>query len=255
MAKNNAVKKYAQFYLDQGFDVLTVRITPSQLLLPTRIEPIVRNEILPTLLSSDHEKKLVHGFSVGGYVFARLLKYMQEHPQGQDLMETMKAQIWDSVVDINGVSIGVSKSVFMKNEKLQQALQGYIDFHMRAFYNIATKYYEDAHNYYYNRPLNAPALFFGSQADLISTSDVIEDVQKVWEGKGIKCQSQQWQETPHVGHMRAYPQEYQTLLREFLDQHGIKKTRAPVTADLRSRHHELPHGIPEVVYSSAVKMP
>jgi pimeloyl-ACP methyl ester carboxylesterase len=228
-----------------GFDVLTVRITPTQLLLPARVEPIVRNEILPTLFTSDHEKKLIHGFSVGGYVFARMLKYMQLHPEGRDLMRTMKAQIWDSVVDVNGVSIGVSKSVFGNQQPFQQALQGYIEFHMRAMYRFATKYYVDAHHYYYKKPLQAPALFLNSEADMISTMDVIEEVQRQWKDKGIRCDNQVWRDTAHVGHMRAYPDEYKEILKDFLNKHGMhKEERRRV---ISHHHHDLPIGIPNVV--------
>lgn len=35
MSEKKHVLKYAQFYLDQGFDVLTVRLSPWQLLWPT----------------------------------------------------------------------------------------------------------------------------------------------------------------------------------------------------------------------------
>lgn len=245
------IKPSLIFVILSGFDVLTVRVTPTQLLLPSRIEPIVTNEILPALLTSDHDKKLIHGFSVGGYVFARMLKYMQDHPHGDHLMASMKAQIWDSVVDVNGVAIGVSKSVFGESA-MQKGLESYIDFHMKAFYNVATKYYFDAHHYYYNRPLNAPALFFCSQADQISTMDVIQEVQKEWAVKGIKCVNQIWENTAHVGHMRAYPDQYTTVLKDFLAKNGIHKTPERVT-EREEVFNPISLGIhPNVVYSKAV---
>lgn len=36
MAKPNHIKKYAQIYIDQGFDVVTVSITPWQVMWPTK---------------------------------------------------------------------------------------------------------------------------------------------------------------------------------------------------------------------------
>lgn len=99
MAKNNAVNKYAKFYLDNGFDVLTVRITPTQLLLPTKANWIVETELMPLLAASDHPKSLVHGFSVGGYVFAHMLRIAHEQPeQYKKVISKMAGQIWDSVV-------------------------------------------------------------------------------------------------------------------------------------------------------------
>lgn len=247
-AKNNAVKKYAEFYLDQGFDVLTVRITPWQLLLPAQADPIIRNEILPTLLTSDHDKKLIHGFSVGGYVFAQMLKYIHNDPTGksQEMMKTMVAQIWDSVVDVNGISNGVAKSVFTNSQFLEKCMHSYIEFHLKAFHNIATKYYNEAHEYYYNKPLHAPALFLSSKIDQISTIDVIQDIQKLWGSYGIKCSNKVWDNTAHVGHMRRYPEEYKMTVKMFLDQSGFKRG-----AVVRGEQETvIPAGtIPNVVYS------
>jgi len=223
MAKPGAVLKYSKFYLDQGFDVLKIQITPWQLLMPTRVEQMVQNEILSILMSSDHKEKLIHGFSVGAYVFARMLRHMQEEPAGKydDLMRSLKGQIWDSFTDVNGISIGVSKSVFMDSPVLQKGLQRYVDFHLKAFYNVATKYYFSAHEGYYHNPLRVPALFFYSERDEISTFDNNEAVQKEWLKRGIHCTSKYWSDTGHVGHMRRYPQEYQLALKEFFRTTGI----------------------------------
>jgi hypothetical protein len=99
MAKNNAVNKYAQFYLDRGFDVLTVRITPTQLLIPTLSNGIVERELMPILKNVDHTKSLIHGFSVGGYVFGQMLRVANEKPEEyKGVMNAMIGQIWDSVV-------------------------------------------------------------------------------------------------------------------------------------------------------------
>jgi len=237
MAKNNAVHKYTEFYLDHGFDVLTVRITPKQLLLPKLIEPVIQKELLPVLLSAGHQEKLIHGFSVGGYVFARMLHHLYAHPEGSKVISSMKAQVWDSVVDVNGVSIGVSKSVFGKNRVPQQLLQSYIDFHMKVFHSIATKYYEMAHEVFYENPLKAPALFLNSERDLISTMNVIQDVNKVWEKKGIPCERRFWPDTQHVGHMRAYPEEYKGILKGFLQKHGVHKG-SKVLHHAHDHHHQ-----------------
>ena len=99
MAKNNAVNKYAQFYLDRGFDVMTVRITPTQLLFPTLSNAIVEKELMPILKNVDHSKSLIHGFSVGGYVFGQMLRVANERPEDyKGVMDAMIGQIWDSVV-------------------------------------------------------------------------------------------------------------------------------------------------------------
>jgi len=105
MAKNNAVNKYANFYLDRGFDVMTVRITPAQLLIPTLTNGIVEKELMPILKNVDHSKALIHGFSVGGYVFGQMLRVADERPEYKAVMDAMIGQIWDSVVGKSKFSI------------------------------------------------------------------------------------------------------------------------------------------------------
>jgi len=182
---------------------------------------------------------------------------MERNPEAcRDLTDSIKGQIWDSVVDVNGVSIGVSKSVFMNNPTMQKGLQSYIDFHMRAFYNFATKYYFDAHDSFYYKPLRSPALFLASEIDQISTMDVIGEVQTEWAKKGIQTEQKTWANTGHVGHMKAYPEEYKTALKNFLHKNGLKPSKDFVsrrrTIELPRRERIIPQGIPSVVYSRAL---
>jgi len=225
MAKNNAVNKYANFYLEKGFDVMTVRITPTQLLLPTKTNRIVETELLPLLASSDHPKSIVHGFSVGGYVFAQMLRIAHEQPEYNPVIAKMVGQIWDSVVDVQGTAIGVSKSVFPNSRLAQKLLKDYIDAHMKLMYGVSTKHYYQAHDYFYDRPLKAPALFLNSFNDPISPMDVIQGLQQVWIRGGLKVSTKAWENTPHVGHMQRHPDEYKKAVNQFLSNIGIRPER------------------------------
>lgn len=42
MAKPGPLKKYAKIYIDQGFDVLTMTVTPWQLLWPTKGSQVIQ---------------------------------------------------------------------------------------------------------------------------------------------------------------------------------------------------------------------
>lgn len=80
VAKPNSVQRFTDFYLSQNFDVLTLRSTrTSQLLKPKQYDKIIKAGVLPTLLSTtNHQTKLIHGFSVGGFIFSRTLKQIRE---------------------------------------------------------------------------------------------------------------------------------------------------------------------------------
>lgn len=74
MAKERHLKKYARVYLELGFDVMVVHLTPWQLLWPTKGAQIVANDVVKFLnINSTYTPIVVHGFSVGAYLFGEVL--------------------------------------------------------------------------------------------------------------------------------------------------------------------------------------
>lgn len=74
MAKERHLKKYAGIYLELGFDVMVVHLTPWQLLWPTKGAQIVAGDVVKFLDSnSSYAPIVVHGFSVGAYLFGEVL--------------------------------------------------------------------------------------------------------------------------------------------------------------------------------------
>jgi len=125
--------------------------------------------------------------------------------------------------DVQGTAIGVSKSVFPKAPLPQKLLKDYIDFHMRLMESVSTKHYFLAHDYFYEKPLRAPALFLNSENDPISPMSVIKALQNVWvTSQGIPVSTKAWQNTPHVGHMQRHPDEYKQTVSEFLAKSGLR---------------------------------
>lgn len=70
---------------------------------------------------------LLHGFSVGGYVWGECMVHMSRDPQRfHNVLSQINGQIWDSVVDISEVHIGVPKAMFPKNDTLRRAATNYM---------------------------------------------------------------------------------------------------------------------------------
>lgn len=70
---------------------------------------------------------LLHGFSVGGYVWGECMVQMAREPaRFQHVLEQFNGQIWDSVVDLSEIHIGVPKAMFPKNDTLQRAARNYM---------------------------------------------------------------------------------------------------------------------------------
>lgn len=69
----------------------------------------------------------MHGFSVGGYLWGECMVHMSHDIERyRNVINQINGQIWDSLVELTEIPIGVPKSVFPKNETLQRALSNYL---------------------------------------------------------------------------------------------------------------------------------
>lgn len=101
MAKERHLKKYASIYLEMGFDVMVVHLTPWQLLWPTKGAQIVAADVVKFLDSNyTYTPIVVHGFSVGAYLFGEVL-----------LKIASDLQRW--VNGLNGLLVDRSKALFL----------------------------------------------------------------------------------------------------------------------------------------------
>lgn len=76
---------------------------------------------------------------------------------------------------------------------------------MKTFYKQATQYYIRASQFFLSNPINAPALFLVSNADLIGSVSSTLRVRDSWSSLGIDCYVRCFEESHHVGHFRLYP--------------------------------------------------
>ena len=89
---------------------------------------VISKDILTFCGNNQHYGTTVlHGFSVGAYVWGQLLVHMSEHPEKYQYMHRMMVgQIWDSIVDVEGVVQGVGGAVFPNNRLLKNLLESYV---------------------------------------------------------------------------------------------------------------------------------
>lgn len=127
MAKQKHLKKYAEIYTELGFDVMVVQITPWQLLWPTKGTQVVASETLKFLDNNKSYAPIVlHGFSVGAYQFGELMLQMsRDMERYSHILNRIICQIWDSAADIAEIPVGVPKSIFPKNPRMEAALRNY----------------------------------------------------------------------------------------------------------------------------------
>ncbi|XP_071454229.1 transmembrane protein 53-A-like [Hetaerina americana] len=233
MSKPKHVGKFINYYLGHGFDVLQVRTTPNQLLWPTKGANLITEDFLSFLESNpEYDRLLVHGFSVGGYIWGyslvRLLEKGQLPKSDKDaispfdaLSKRVSGAIWDSVCDFDGLPTGVSRSLFTPGSMLCNALESYLRYHLKVFHEQATQYYIRTSQVFHSSPARCPSLLLFSKADLISTTRTSLGLYNVWTELGMPVFTKCWEKTPHVGHYAKHPQEYIATLNSFLEKIGL----------------------------------
>jgi len=238
MSQHKHVLKYARFYLDQGFSCLTVRLSPWQLLWPlTGSHVVAKNLITFLTLNTNYQSKVVHGFSVGGYLWGEVLNtFSQNLPKYSPLLSSVKGQIWDSVVDMEGIPTGAPAAMFPNNAFLRKTVEKYIRYHMAKFQDAATRHYVQSSLCYHNTICTAPALFLGSLDDSVGSIEQIRKVADKWEAKGVEVYLKAWDSSPHVSHLHHHPEEYKLEMKGFLEKLHL------VPYPEKFAHH-LPHNV------------
>lgn len=187
-AKHKHLMKYVELYIEKGYDVLAADVAPWQLLWPVNGSQLVAQDIVNFLYHNTHYYSLlIHGFSVGGYLYGECLVIMsRDLDKYQPLINRFVGQIWDSVADFTEIPVGVPKALFPRNHKLQSALEWYMNYHMKTFHETATQHYLLASDLFYSALVACPALYFSSKCDPVGSVVAHMRVCDLWEAKGIR---------------------------------------------------------------------
>ena len=164
---------------------------------------------------------LVHGFSVGGYLYGETLVKVLENPQSNgQLPDRIIGQIFDSPVDIQGVPFGVSRAV-TDNKVLQNIIQSSLELYLKVSENYTTKYYLKSSAAFHKNEMKVPSLLLYSERDPIGEAGQIELVMNKWKNNGTVVHSRKWEDSHHVSHYHQHPVEYIASLNQFLASIGL----------------------------------
>ncbi|XP_028027021.1 uncharacterized protein LOC114240609 isoform X1 [Bombyx mandarina] len=223
LAKPKHVLQYANIYLQQDFDVLSVSCSPMQFMLPVKGAKLIAADLMNFLENNQAYGPLViHGFSVGTYVWAELLvKSLENIKRYKPVLDHVTSQIWDSTTYVYELHLGLPYAVFPNNKILRKAFTAYCVFHLKLFHNTGTKHYLRATDVYRNTPCRAPGLFLCSMTDPIAAAKRIKQTHDTWKSLGIEVNWKCWDESPHVKHLIYNREEYLAAIYSHLQQSGI----------------------------------
>ncbi|EZA50570.1 hypothetical protein DMN91_004143 [Ooceraea biroi] len=234
LSKRRHVMKFVNLYMEQGFDVAVVSLTPWQLMWPTKGSRLVAADLLTFLKQNEnYEQILLHGFSVGGYMWGEALDLIQNDKEKySNITDRIVGQVWDSIADVGQIVIGFPQAVFPKNMVLQSMLKKYLEYHMKTFHQQSTQYYIRSSQVFHTASVRVPALLFVSKTDPVGaiTSNLV--LRDAWESIGIKTYMKTFEESPHVAHFYTYPKEYVAELYAFLQKLNLIQNEEKIRARL-----------------------
>lgn len=220
LAKGKHLQKYSEIYMNEGFDVKTIQVHVKQLLLPRQTQSMTEKilDLLSTELSN--RPLMVHGFSVGGYVFGEfMLKLLQNPEKYANIPPRLQGLIFDSVVDMNGIPIGVSRAA-TQNRAYQKLIHSALDLYLKTpsvkHYNLSSAIFKD-------NSLNIPSLLMYSHSDPVVEPEKIEGLASSWRERGVNAYTRFWNDAPHVSLFMKHPEEYTQTVVEFIRQCGFKQ--------------------------------
>ncbi|GAB1609859.1 transmembrane protein 53-like [Argonauta hians] len=221
-ARSHHLSKYSNIYCSKGFDVLQINVDPMQVLRPIRAQSFVE-KIFDVLQNEDyiHKPIVVHGFSVGGYLYGEMLVKMNKEPKRlRDVSKRIIGQIFDSPVDKDRVAYGMSVNIG-KNYISQKLIFLLLNQYLKIFKKSVTDHFTKSHTAFVQNALRIPTLFLYSYKDSIANPKVIEKTISTWENDEIQVLHKSWNDTKHVSHLQKYPEEYTEILLNFLEHLSI----------------------------------
>ncbi|KAG8237829.1 hypothetical protein J437_LFUL002438, partial [Ladona fulva] len=189
LSRPKHIHKFAKLYLDYGFDVLTVKLTPWQLLWPVQGSQIVAGELISFLHHNQgYNTLLMHGFSIGGYLWGEALAQIVDDKEGRykAILDRIVGHIWDSAADLQDIPVGFSRAMFPTNAVLRKGLERYTSYHLKTFHDAATAHYIRSSQMFHSGLVRSPAIMFFSKADPVGTVESNLSVKCDWEALGVK---------------------------------------------------------------------
>lgn len=232
LAKEKHIMKFADLYLQQGFDVALVTISPWQLMWPEKGSRIIATDLLTFLQENqDYQQIILHGFSVGGYMWGEVLTHIHsDREKYNNVIDRIIGHIWDSAADISEFVVGTPRAIFPHNPLFQSILEKYLMYHMKAFYKQSTQYYLRSSQMFHMNLVRSPALFLMSKVDPVGPISSNMRVKESWDSLGTKTYVKIFDGSPHVGHYRKYPKEYVAEVHAFLEMLNLMKDKSKITA-------------------------
>lgn len=223
-AQEKHIEKYRQFYLERGFDVLNVKTSPYDLLLPGLGATKIAQDFVRFLEEKQYSQVMLHGFSVGGFMFGQLLLELEKcKPETRNqVLQSIRGMVFDSLVPLEGIFAGVA-TVTTNTKLAADMVKNLLHMYIYLTHSFTNKYYQAASEVVWSGPLNRPSLFLLSKEDHVADHQIVERLIKIWSEKGIDTKTILWDHSPHVMHFKTHHDAYVDEVDKFMQRIDMPK--------------------------------
>lgn len=141
-----------------------------------------------------------------------------------DIQSRILGVVMDSPTPYENILEGIPNSI-SDNSLVRASIRALLSLYMRAFYSTVTTHYIQGAQAAESDNGGLPALMLYSSADRIVSHSKVDTVVDGWRKKGLFVRCRKWEDTPHVGHFRLYPEEYKRELQGFLDHLRLTRSK------------------------------
>lgn len=217
-ANQRSAQRFEDLYGSRGFNVLTLWSTARHFLWPKSALPLA-NEVLTYLLSEVKSDLVIHGMSIGAYIYSIILiEALKNQEAVSYLNQRVKGNIFDSLVcgGLNQMAIGVSKLIF-KNFILEKVFTTTLLSYFTLTKPYTVQEYDKITQQFIDNPFTPSALIFYSTVDPMSDPNVVEYTGQTWGKRSAHIQMKKWDDAGHVQLFKKHPKEYVERLDEYID--------------------------------------
>jgi len=202
--------------------VLHIKVKARQILWPPLAHSVVRQIIDFVTTEPRHRQPiLIHGFSVGGYLFGETLNHIvSDAVLAESMSGRIRGQVFDSPVDFEGVPRGVGMAL-SDVRPIQVAIKSSLDAYTTLLHRHVTTHYHQSSQTFRENPLRTPSLVLYSKADVVGIPGPIETLIATWRGHGVPVSCRCWESSRHVTHYLRDPVTYIRELNRFLASIGL----------------------------------
>ena len=219
-SKEQHLEKYRKIYFEKGFDVLTIKTTVKDILIPVLGSQVVAQRMLDFLKAhQSYDNIIVHLFSVGSYQLGEVLVKMN-NIENKDLFDNfqskLKGIVFDSPIDVDEAPTGLA-AVTTNYSILRFLITNTMKLYMTLFRDMVTNNYKNSADMVHTHSNRCPVLFFISRNDPVISVDKTFMFIEQLKAKDVDVTFRCWHNSIHVSHLFKYPEEYKECLGTFID--------------------------------------